>query len=166
MNNPDDATRCGGAPRAPDQLEAALRDVDGQCAAEGLRLTPGRRKVLALLLREGRALGAYDILDRLHREDGTSVKPPIIYRALDFLTEHGFAHRIERMNAFVACLHPGENHAPAFMICRTCRSVSEAHFNLIKGALGDAARASGFQIERTTVEAEGICPACADATPA
>ncbi|MGR3475096.1 MAG: transcriptional repressor, partial [Sulfitobacter sp.] len=26
--------------------------------------------------------------------------------------------------------------------------------------LGDAARAAGFRIERSVVEAEGLCPAC------
>ena len=31
-------------------------------------------------------------------------------RVLDLLIEQGFIHRIERMNAFVGCSHPGEAH--------------------------------------------------------
>ncbi len=139
----------------------ALRAAQNRCVAEGLRLTPVRRKVLELLLREHRALGAYAILDLL-RDAGFGSQPPVAYRALDFLAENGFVHKIERLNAFVACAHPGESHSPAFMICRKCDAVAEAQSTPAKGALGDAARAAGFQIEKTVVEAEGICPSCVD----
>lgn len=137
----------------------ALASADARCAAEGLRLTPVRRKVLELLLQEHRALGAYAILDLL-RDAGFGSQPPVAYRSLDFLVENGFVHKVERLNAFVACAHPGQTHSPAFMICRKCDAVAEAQSVPAKGALGAAARASGFQIERTVVEAEGICPAC------
>lgn len=142
-------------------VDQALRSAEKHCADTGLRLTPVRRKVLELLLQQHRALGAYAILDML-RDAGFGSQPPVAYRALDFLSEHGFVHKIERLNAFVACAHPGESHSPAFMICRVCEAVAEAHSTPAKGALGDAARAVGFQIEKTVVEAEGVCPDCSD----
>ncbi len=141
-----------------------LAEAEARCAAEGLRLTPVRRKVLELLLAEHRALGAYAILDLL-RDAGFGSQPPVAYRALDFLVAHGFVHKIERLNAFVACAHPGQAHAPAFMICRLCDAVAEAQSPPAKGALGVAARATGFRIEKTVVEAEGVCPSCAEETP-
>ncbi len=144
-------------------VDRAIESVEKQCAAQGLRLTPVRRKVLELLLQEHRALGAYAILDML-RDAGFGSQPPVAYRALEFLTAHGFAHKIERLNAFVACDHPGETHSPAFMICRKCDAVAEAHSAPAKGVLGDAARAAGFQIEKTVVEAEGLCPDCMEGT--
>lgn len=137
----------------------ALAAAETRCAAGGLRFTPVRRKVMELLLQEHRALGAYAILDML-REAGFGSQPPVAYRALDFLTEHGFAHKIERLNAFIACSHPGESHSPAFMICRLCDTVAETQSAPSKGALGDAAKAAGFHIERTVVEAEGVCTNC------
>ncbi len=140
-------------------VETGLATAQARCEAEGLRLTPVRRKVLEMLLQEHRALGAYAILDRL-RDEGFGSQPPVAYRALDFLVENGFAHKIERLNAFVACAHPGGSHSPAFMICRKCDAVAEAYSAPAKGALGAAARAVGFEIERTVVEAEGICPDC------
>ncbi|GAB5508736.1 MAG: transcriptional repressor [Hyphomicrobiales bacterium] len=139
----------------------ALASVEARCEAKGLRLTPVRRKALELLLQKHQALGAYAVLDLL-REAGFGAQPPVAYRALDFLTKHGFVHRVERLNAFVACTHPDENHSPAFMICRVCDSVAEAQLTLAKGSLGAAARATGFKIERLVVEAEGVCPACAE----
>jgi Fur family zinc uptake transcriptional regulator len=120
-----------------------------------------RRKVLEILLQDHCALGAYTILDRL-REDGFGSQPPVAYRALDFLVANGLAHKIERLNAFIACVHPSHSHTPAFMICRLCDAVAEAQSCPARGALGDAARATGFRIERTVVEAEGVCPTCAD----
>lgn len=142
-------------------VEEALAAAETRCALDGLRLTAVRRKVLELLLREHRALGAYAILDLL-REAGFGSQPPVAYRALDFLAEHGFVHRIERLNAFVACAHPGQKHSPAFMICRLCDAVAEAHSTPARGPLGAAALAAGFRIERTVVEAEGVCPDCAE----
>ena len=133
--------------------------ADNRCTALGLQLTPVRRRVLEILLQQHRALGAYEILDNL-REEGMGSQPPVAYRALDFLVKHGFAHKIERLNAFIACAHPGETHAPVFMICRTCDAVAESHTDLSEGRLGKLANEVGFLIERTVVEAEGLCPKC------
>ena len=144
--------------------DACVRDaiaaVEKRCAEDGLRLTPVRRKVLELLLSEHRALGAYAILDLL-RAAGFGSQPPVAYRALDFLSEHGFVHKIERLNAFVACSHPGEAHSPAFMICRLCDAIAESEVLLESTGLSEIARNAGFHIEKTVVEAEGICSACA-----
>jgi Fur family zinc uptake transcriptional regulator len=138
-----------------------LSAAEARCTSEGLRFTPVRRKVLEILLQKHRALGAYVILDQL-RDAGFGSQPPVAYRALEFLVANGLAHRIERLNAFIACAHPGEIHAPAFMICRLCDVVAEAQSAPARGALDAAARATGFRIERTVVEAEGVCPACAE----
>jgi Fur family zinc uptake transcriptional regulator len=138
-----------------------LAVAEARCQAEGLRFTAARRKVLEILVQEHRAIGAYAILDKL-REDGFGSQPPIAYRALDFLVANGLAHKIERLNAFIACTQPDQSHTPAFMICRLCDAVAETQSSPARGALGDAARATGFRIERTVVEAEGVCPSCAE----
>ena len=142
-------------------VEAGIAAAEEHCAAKGLQFTPVRRKALEILLQEHRALGAYEVLNRL-RSAGFGSQPPVAYRALDFLVANGIAHKIERLNAFIACAHPGTTHSPAFMICRVCDSVAEASATPTRGALGQAARDAGFRIERTVVEAEGVCPACAE----
>lgn len=146
-------------------IARAMARADARCGAEGLQLTPARRRVLEILLEEHRALGAYDILDRL-RAEGLGSQPPIVYRALDFLMKHGFAHRIETLNAFVACTEPtpGDRgdivHMPAFLICRTCRRVIETVAERGPGKLETAADSAGFAIEHAVREAEGLCAAC------
>ena len=136
-----------------------LKVVRKRCANEELRLTPTRLRVLEILLESSSALGAYQILDRL-RLEGRGSQPPVAYRALDFLVQNGFAHKIERLNAFVACNHPDEKHVPAFFICRSCELVAESCTTEPNAQLGRVAAESGFVIERSVVEVEGVCQEC------
>ena len=141
-------------------IREAMEAAASASAREGVNFTAVRRRALEILLESHVAVGAYELLKRLEA-DGFGGQPPVAYRALDFLVKHGFAHRIERLNAFVACVRPGEGHDPAFMICRNCRAVAETEAASGEGGpLGADAAAFGFEIERTVVEAEGLCPKC------
>lgn len=140
-------------------MRTLLERADAHCKDKGLRLTPVRRRALEILAQQHRALGAYDLLAVLAKE-GLGHQPPVAYRALDFLVKAGFAHKIEALNAYVACTHIGGEHAPAFLICRACSSVAETSTAPNQGRLGAAAEAAGFAIERTVVEAQGLCPDC------
>ena len=139
----------------------AIKIAEDHCIKHKLKFTPIRRKVLEILLEEHRAIGPYPILEKL-RLDGFSSQPPVAYRALDFLVEHGFSHKIERLNAFVACSHPGASHTPAFMICRQCDAVAETESEASDSELSKIAKSSGFKIEQTVIEAEGVCHICTD----
>ncbi|MGL4321451.1 MAG: transcriptional repressor [Paracoccaceae bacterium] len=136
-----------------------LARAEDLAKSNSARFTPVRRRVLEILLEEHRALGAYDVLQRL-AADGFGNQPPVAYRALEFLVDQGFAHRIDRLNAFVACMHPGEVHSPAFLICRTCHAVAEAPAYPVRSALEKAAATVGFVVERSSIEAVGLCPQC------
>ncbi|ARO14093.1 ferric uptake regulator family protein [Ketogulonicigenium robustum] len=142
---------------------AMISNVEDRCAAEGLRLTPVRRRVLEILGEQHRALGAYAVLDRLSSE-GHGSQPPVVYRALDFLVEHGFVHKIEKLNAYVACSYMGSHmhsdHAPVFMVCRLCSAVAELEAGHDMVGLSDLASATGFTPERAVIEVTGLCPAC------
>lgn len=137
-----------------------LHHAEQMVTREGLRLTPVRRRTLEILVSEHRAMGAYEVLDRLAAE-GFGNQPPVAYRALEFLVEHGLAHRINRLNAFAACMHPGEAHSPLFLICQSCEAVAEAPAAPVRSAVEAAASAHGFAVERVNIEVLGTCPACA-----
>ncbi|KMO33399.1 molybdate ABC transporter substrate-binding protein, partial [Methylobacterium tarhaniae] len=86
----------------------------------GLQFTALRRRTLEVVAEEGRPLGAYDIAERLSAP-GKRVAAVSVYRALDFLTEHGLVHRIASRNAFVPCEHGhGAGESAVFLICRSC----------------------------------------------
>lgn len=136
-----------------------LAHADARAREAGLRLTPVRRKALEILLENHRAMGAYDVLERL-AADGFGDQPPVAYRALDFLVENGLAHRIRRLNAYAACMHPQTDHAPVFMICRECDAVAEAVAQDVRASVQAVARAAEFSVERVNVEVLGLCPNC------
>lgn len=137
----------------------ALARADASAAAAGLRLTPVRRRALEILLETHRAMGAYEVLDRL-AADGFGHQPPVAYRALDFLVSHGMAHRIQRLNAYVACLNSDGPHAPVFLICSACEAVAEVPGARVRAALEAGAAQAGFAVERASVEAVGLCETC------
>ncbi|MBZ4021892.1 Fur family transcriptional regulator [Rhodobacter sp. TJ_12] len=145
-----DHAHCAGEVLARASAEAERR---------GLRFTPVRKRALEILLEAHRAMGAYEVLDRLAAE-GFGNQPPVAYRALEFLVEAGLAHRVQRLNAFAACMHPGEAHAPVFLICRDCDTVAEAGAAPLRMALDQVAGDLGFSVERASFEALGLCPAC------
>ncbi len=138
-------------------VSSALDIAERVCRERKVQLTPIRRRVLEILLKQHKALGAYDILDVL-KVEGHAAQPPVAYRALDFLVKNGLVHKVERLNAFVACAIPGEEHSAAFLICRSCDVVTETES--ASQALDAAAADAGFELEATVVEAEGICPNC------
>jgi Fur family zinc uptake transcriptional regulator len=138
----------------------AMAAAESHCEKNGLKFTPVRRRVFEILLSEHKAMGAYDILEVLAKE-GLGSQPPVVYRALDFLGKHGFVHKIEKLNAFVACEHPGADHNPAFMICRSCTKVVEME-GPQSSEISNAAKSMGFEVEAVVVEAEGLCPRCQD----
>ena len=145
-----------------DCIDTALATAEAVCGRRGAQLTKTRRRVLELIWAHRRPVGAYQLLDDLSRERGR-VAPPTVYRAIDFLLEHGLIHRIESLNAFVGCAHPRDAHAGFFLICRTCGATAELEDPRLDRALDDAARDVAFRVEERTIEMRGLCPAC---TPA
>ncbi|MFO1210497.1 MAG: Fur family transcriptional regulator [Amaricoccus sp.] len=140
----------------------ALAAVAEACAARRLRLTPARACVLEALLESHQAMTAYELLDRLAAA-GLGTQPPVVYRALDFLVGNGFAHRIERLGAYAACTGGAVAHRASFLVCRGCRRVAETPLARTPRGLAAEAAAIGFAIERTVIEAEGLCARCREA---
>lgn len=143
-----------------------MADAETLCAARGARLTPMRRQVLGALLSGHKPLGAYEIIEHL-AQHGTRAAPITVYRALDFLLEHGLVHRIASRNAFVACIH---NHAASesvvFLICERCGAVGEAPSAPLQHALAVAAEKAGFAPRLPVIEISGLCAHCRTASPA
>lgn len=113
----------------------------------------------------GRPMSAYQVLDSV-REHGISTAPTV-YRALDYLVGKGQVHRLETMNAYVACSDPGHVHdVPVFAICTTCRGTEELTGVGVLKVLERQAEEAGFAIDRATVEIEGRCATCRAGDPA
>ena len=120
------------------------------------------RAVLGALRASDQPLSAYDILERVRK---SGIKAPMqVYRSLDRLSSCGFVHRIEALNAFIACSEDAHGHKPGFVICRDCGTVKEFE----DGRLDDIAHhAAGreFSVEAVSVEVIGHCGDCRGPKP-
>ncbi|ABE59234.1 MULTISPECIES: transcriptional repressor [Chromohalobacter] len=144
---------------------ALLTQAERQCQTRGARFTPIRRRVLEMIATAPGGLKAYDLLDRLAAEHA-SARPPTVYRALEFLIEQGLVHRIESLNAYVACPCPEHAHGFQLLICRACGRVEELHMDEVGEQLSQGARQQGYRIERQTIELLGLCADCHQAASA
>lgn len=146
-------------PCSPQDADAFIAEAEQLVLAKGQKLTRIRRKVLHLLLDSEEPAKAYDLLAQLDGEG--AAKPPTIYRALDFLQEMGLAHKIESLNAYVACGHAKHAHSAVFIICDACGAAEELHAVATSDAMQDDAKAAGFEVRSAVIEARGVCRKCA-----
>ncbi|WP_094752499.1 transcriptional repressor [Psychromonas sp. CD1] len=129
------------------------------CAQKKLRFTPNRQFVFQLMAKQKGAISAYDLLKKLKKHD-SNAHPPTIYRALDFLLENHFIHRIESLNAYLMCDNFGCEHPMQLLICDQCKSVIALSDSVIDDAFLEQAKQSGFKIANKVLEAHGICYNC------
>jgi len=143
---------------APDSLADSLKEAETLCEQRGGKLTPLRKKVLTLLLQSGGPSKAYDLLAHLGEEG--AAKPPTVYRSLDFLLEMGLAHKIESLNAYVACGHWKHGHAAVFLICEKCGEAGELHAHDSVKKLTQEVESVNFQMRSAVIEIRGLCESC------
>ncbi len=146
-------------PCSPQDADAFLAEAEALVSRQGQRMTRIRRKVLRLLLESDGPAKAYDLLANLDGEG--AAKPPTIYRALDFLQETGLVHKIESLNAYVACGHTRHSHSAVFLICDECKAAEELHAVATSRALKQETEAAGFHMTRAVIEVRGRCRRCA-----
>lgn len=137
-----------------------VRDAQAYCLKHGIRFTEPRRHVLEIIASSEKPVGAYDILAQLGKTM-PNPKPPTAYRAIDFLLEHGFIHRIESLNAFLVCRESHRHEGSQFMICDDCGDVAEAHLCTLPAPLVERTAARGFSVTHWNVELHGRCDSCA-----
>ncbi len=140
-------------------IRDAITTAEQLCTERGVQLTPIRHKILELIWNSHQAIKAYDLLDQI-RPINDAAKPSTVYRALDFLLEHGLIHRVESLNAFVGCRSSGHQHDQLLLICSVCHNVEERPAPSVFSALADDMRNASFRPQRKTVEIHGLCKNC------
>jgi Fur family zinc uptake transcriptional regulator len=130
-----------------------VKVVERVCSERGLRL----------IAEAGKPVKAYELLEWVRSGKGVGADaPPTVYRALDFLMANGFVHKLESVNAFVACHHPSSaQHSVPFLICNSCHSAVELEDKEIVSQLEKRAKELGFQPQAQTLEVHGLCARCA-----
>lgn len=136
------------------------KQIEEICAARGVRLTSQRKRVFELICKNKRASSAYELLEELKKSE-PQAKPPTVYRALDFLLEQGFIHRVESTNSFISCCScNAHKHFSHLLICDQCGKVIELQDNSLVALLEDNAEKYGFTITNHVIESHGVCESC------
>jgi Fur family zinc uptake transcriptional regulator len=143
-----------------DTTTALPGDETQSASDQGVGLTDTRRRVFELVIKAGQPVGAYRLLEAM-QDKGTRVMPPTVYRALNFLQGKGLVHRIESLNAFVACTHSDHAHEGQFLICTDCGKSEELADERVSSLLRDQAKNHGFTLTQQTIELKGKCKDCA-----
>lgn len=144
-------------------VASIMCEVEKACESRSLRLTPTRRRVLELITNADGPVKAYELLELLSKEDKQNKRrtaPPTVYRALEFLLDNHFIHRLETLNAFVSCVHPDEDHNGQFLICQQCDAVVEVPGDSLSSEVLAAADKHGFAASKQVVEVYGKCNNC------
>jgi Fur family zinc uptake transcriptional regulator len=127
------------------------------------RAAPEQDRMIVEALRGvGRPVSAYELIDSL-REKAT-LAPQTVYRSLDRLIADGQAHRLESLNAFVACRHPAHEGTAVFAICDDCGVVTEFDEPVAVERLRAWAKKAKFAVGQLTLELRGRCRACVATT--
>jgi len=138
----------------------AVAAAEARVEEAAAKLTPLRRRVLELICASHVPVGAYQLMDQLGGARKGRAAPPTVYRALDFLMEHGLIHRINSLNAYIACFGPHRPHDACLLICEKCRTVDEVEAEGLRRAIDRKASDAGFSVRGQTIEATGLCRAC------
>ncbi len=144
----------------PPTLAQRMQHFETICHERKQRVTPLRRSVLSLILQSSSSLKAYDIIRKLSSAT-KKVKPPVVYRTLEFLQAQGFIHRIERDNSYTSCAHPEQKkHHCMLVVCNSCGDVREFCDDSLSRIIQLNIHNAGFEMSAGTLEVGGICPDC------
>jgi len=158
------ATMNSQSSRAASRVAAQLETAQALCESRGSRLTPIRRRVLEILLEQGRSVKAYELLE-LIRDDQAAAAPPTVYRALEFLVEEGLVHRLDAINAWAACHDAGGQPHDLLVVCTSCGSVAELSDPDLTRSLAEKVAQAGFRLSGHETELRGLCEACKGCLP-
>lgn len=139
--------------------KVAIKSFESYCAAHDLRVTEPRLAAFEIVHKAKTPITAYEVLEEMGKTL-KNPKPPTAYRALDFLAEHGFVHRIESLNAYVSCDVNHKHEGSQFMICDSCGRVDEIHLCTLPAKLQEKVEGENFHLHHWNVELHGLCAAC------
>lgn len=122
----------------------------------GLKQTPQRAAILAVLDQADRPLSVEDIRMRMADRSGI----PTIYRNLERFVQEGWAESLlgqDQVMRFVRCRSGHHHH---HIQCESCGRSLEVETCGLEAAMADMEQQSGFRITRHQLNLFGICRDC------
>ena len=156
----------------PHDVAERLKAAKEQSQLRGVRFTPLRQQIYALVLQANKPVGAYDLITQLQQlrlkltnenannQAQKNVAPPTVYRSLEFLLSEGLIHQLTSLNAYIPCCHPRARHTAAFLICEHCQRVQECSSLPVQEMMSFAEQDVGFIVAHSVIELTGRCQNC------
>jgi Fur family zinc uptake transcriptional regulator len=129
----------------------------------GEQWTAMRAAVFDALASFEKPASAYDIADKVSKNQGRRVAANSVYRILDLFVGANLARRVESANAYIANDHPDCLHDCIFLICDTCGQTTHIDDDRLSGGVRAAAVQAGFAPDRPVIEVRGRCGDCDEA---
>ena len=141
-------------------FDECMKHAEDVCQSKGDRLTDLRRNIFELLVKAEKPLKAYDIVEKM-RDLGKRMHPTTIYRILDFLTSNGLVHRVDALNAYIACTKNHGDHPSLLFICSNCSKTAEIDDPVLCGSIHENLVKLGMSYNNSCIEVKGQCEHCA-----
>lgn len=142
-----------------------VNHAEASCRAKGVKLTEKRKRILTGLLKSGKPLSAYELIDFIQKEFDESPPAMSVYRILDFLEGENLVHKLQLANKYIACSHIScshEHEVPQFLICDNCGTVKEVGINkALINTLKRNVESAGFVLKSHQLELHCLCQECA-----
>src|SRR3569623_3307506 len=110
----------------------------------GEQRTQMRAAVFEALASFDKPASAYDIADKVSKNEGRRIAANSVYRILDLFVGANVARRGESANAYVANEHPDCLHDCIFLICDQCGQTVHFDDDRLTRGVRTAAESAGF----------------------
>lgn len=137
---------------------AATRRIATRLGGRGRRLTKQRLIVAESLARQGQAVSALELYEKL-RPKHPRLGLATVYRSLEAQVQDGMASRFERpghISAYIACQPEHHHH----LVCTSCQRVEEIAEDVVQPVLRFMRYRHDFQVDHATLDLYGLCGAC------
>lgn len=141
-------------------IDKALENAKIICENKNIRLTQLRMRVLEMIWEAGhKPVKAYDIINKMKGVDKACM-PPTVYRALDFLMENNFVHKLNVDNSYIGCSEPRNCYHCYFVICNKCGEAKEFFNEKLSSLINFDMDEKKFKPSNIVFEIQGLCESC------
>ncbi len=131
----------------------------GYLSARKLKITPQRRTILKVFLKDDGHLSSEELYEEVKRKD-RNIGQATVYRALKLLVDSGLAKSVNFGDGVTRyeTIHGRGHHD--HIICERCRTSIEAVHPEIERLQEELALKHGFTLTRHKMYLYGLCPKC------
>ena len=136
-------------------ISEILAQAENVISRKGGRFTTIRKHIFQILVEAPHPLGAYDIIDHLNGVGAQ--KPPTVYRALNWLIDHGLVAKIAYNSRYTTMPIGLDADDLAFVICKKCGDTDTLEAPNLSKVLHQTAKDRGFAETQMGIEIIGLC---------